>query len=105
MSRSGFEREIHILQANLPPHSLDYDKEITLNVVVDEWLLSKILIDTGAEVNVLTLDAWNQMGRPPLQPSSNMMFMENRTKAMPIGVLKDANIIIKGPSLVGNLRS
>ena len=54
------------MHANLPPHSLDYDKEIMLNVVVNGWILSNILIDIGTEVNVLTLDVWNQMGRPPL---------------------------------------
>ncbi|KAH9300099.1 hypothetical protein KI387_011682, partial [Taxus chinensis] len=47
-----------ILHENILPHSLDYDKEITLNAVVDGWLLSNILIDTGVEVNVLTVDAW-----------------------------------------------
>lgn len=85
-----------IRHVNLPPDSIDYEKEITLNVVVDGWLLSNILIDTGAEVNVLTLDVWVQMGRPPLQLSSNVLFMENRTKATPIGVLKDASITIQG---------
>ncbi|KAH9298453.1 hypothetical protein KI387_030135, partial [Taxus chinensis] len=81
---------------------IDYEKEINLNAVVDGWLLSNILIDTGAEVNVLTLDAWVQMGRPPLQPSSNVLFMENWTKATPIGVLKDASITIKGAKFIGD---
>ncbi|KAH9327540.1 hypothetical protein KI387_007718, partial [Taxus chinensis] len=35
-----------ILHENLPPDSIDYEKEITLNVVIDGWLLSNILIDT-----------------------------------------------------------
>ncbi|KAH9307054.1 hypothetical protein KI387_011458, partial [Taxus chinensis] len=74
------EHKRKILHVNLPPHNLDYDKEITLNAVVDGWLLSNILIDTGIEVNVLTLDAWHQMGRPALQPSSNVLYMENKTK-------------------------
>ncbi|KAH9292667.1 hypothetical protein KI387_042145, partial [Taxus chinensis] len=73
-----------------------------LNVVVDGWILSNILIDTGAKVNVLTLDAWNTMGRPPLQPSSNVLYMENRTKAMPIRVLKDASITIQGAKFTGD---
>ncbi|KAH9331750.1 hypothetical protein KI387_003858, partial [Taxus chinensis] len=47
--RGGEEHERQILHANLPPHNLDYDKEITLNTVVDGWLLSNILIDTDAE--------------------------------------------------------
>ncbi|KAH9299924.1 hypothetical protein KI387_044620, partial [Taxus chinensis] len=85
-----------VLHVNLPPHSLDYDKEITLNVVVDGWILSNILIDTSVEVNVLTFDAWHQMGRPTLQPSSNVLYIVNKTKAIPIGVLKDATITIQG---------
>ncbi|KAH9313419.1 hypothetical protein KI387_044053 [Taxus chinensis] len=93
---TSIETRRKILHVNLPPHSLDYDKEITLNDVVDGWLLSNILIDTCTEVNVLTLDAWVQMGRPPLQPSSNVLFMVNRTKATPIRVLKDASITIQG---------
>ncbi|KAH9292050.1 hypothetical protein KI387_042765, partial [Taxus chinensis] len=48
------------------------------------------------EGNVLTLDAWNQMGRPPLHPSSNVLYMANKKRAMPIGVLKDASITIQG---------
>ncbi|KAH9298159.1 hypothetical protein KI387_029841, partial [Taxus chinensis] len=47
-------------------------------------------------VNVLTLDVWNQMGRTPLPPSSNVLYMVNKTKAMPIGVLKDVTITILG---------
>ena len=90
---------------NLPPHSLDYDKEITLNVVVDGWLLSNILIDTCVKVNVLTLDVCVQMGRPPSQPSYNVLFMANRTKATPIGVLKDASITMyKEPSSLETLK-
>ncbi|KAH9320087.1 hypothetical protein KI387_021856, partial [Taxus chinensis] len=54
------------------------------------------------EVNVLTLDAWVQMGRPPLQPSSNVLFMANRTKATPIRVLKDASITIQGAKFTGD---
>ncbi|KAH9291624.1 hypothetical protein KI387_043182, partial [Taxus chinensis] len=53
-------------------------------------------------VNVLTLDAWHQMGRPALQPSSNVLYMENKTKAMPIGVLKDAAITIQGAKFTGD---
>ncbi|KAH9298433.1 hypothetical protein KI387_030115, partial [Taxus chinensis] len=45
----GEERERQVLHADLPPHNLDYDKEITLNAVIDGWLLSNILIDMGAE--------------------------------------------------------
>ncbi|KAH9318041.1 hypothetical protein KI387_019810, partial [Taxus chinensis] len=55
-----------------------------------------------AEVNVLTLDAWVQMGRPLLQPSSNVLFMANKTKATPIGVLKDAFITIQGAKFTGD---
>ncbi|KAH9331521.1 hypothetical protein KI387_003629, partial [Taxus chinensis] len=80
------------------------DKEITLNAVGDGWLLSNILIDTSAKVNVFTLDSWNQMGRPPLQPSSNVLYMPNRTKATPIEVLKDAYITIQGAKFTGNFK-
>ncbi|KAH9299609.1 hypothetical protein KI387_031291, partial [Taxus chinensis] len=55
-----------------------------------------------AEVNVLNLYAWVQMGRPPLHPSSNVFFMANQTKATPIGVLKDASITIQGSKFTGD---
>ncbi|KAH9298479.1 hypothetical protein KI387_030161, partial [Taxus chinensis] len=58
---TGEERERQVLHENLPLHILDYDREITLNAFMDGWILSNILIDTGTEVNVLTLDAWHQM--------------------------------------------
>lgn len=88
------ECERQVLHANLPPHSLDYDKEIMLNVVIDGWLLSNILINTGVEVNVLNLDTWIQMGRPELKPSLNVLYMEKKTKVMPIDILKDVTITI-----------
>ncbi|KAH9291009.1 hypothetical protein KI387_044138 [Taxus chinensis] len=84
------------------PHSLDYDKEITLDAVIDGWLLSNILIDTGAKVNVLTFGCMAWMGRPALQPSSNVLYMANKTKAFPIGVLKDATITIQGAKFSGD---
>ncbi|KAH9304881.1 hypothetical protein KI387_009285, partial [Taxus chinensis] len=43
------ERKRKVLHENLPPHNLEYNKEITLNVVIDGWLLSNILIDIGEE--------------------------------------------------------
>lgn len=101
----GIEHERKILHVNISPENLDYDKEITLNFVVYGWLLSNILIDSGTELNVLTLDAWVQMGIPLLHPSSNVLFMENRTKATPIGVLTDASITIHGKISLGTLRS
>lgn len=35
------------------------------------------------------------MGRPVLQTSSNVLHMEKKTKAIPIGVLKDETITIQ----------
>ncbi|KAH9290599.1 hypothetical protein KI387_034716, partial [Taxus chinensis] len=55
-----------------------------------------------AKVNVLTLDAWAQMGRPPLQSSSNVLFMANWTMNTPIRVLKDASITIQGAKFTGD---
>ncbi|KAH9305675.1 hypothetical protein KI387_010079, partial [Taxus chinensis] len=54
------------------------------------------------EVNVLTLDAWVQMGGPPLQPSSNVLFMVKQMKPTPIRVLKDASITIQGAKFTGD---
>ncbi|KAH9327813.1 hypothetical protein KI387_043747, partial [Taxus chinensis] len=42
------------------------------------------------------------MGRPSLQPSSNVLYMANKKKAMPIGVLKDATITIQGTKFIGD---
>ncbi|KAH9304358.1 hypothetical protein KI387_008762 [Taxus chinensis] len=42
------------------------------------------------------------MGRPPLQPSSNVLFMANQTKNTPTGVLKDASITIQGAKFTGD---
>ncbi|KAH9306730.1 hypothetical protein KI387_011134, partial [Taxus chinensis] len=83
---------------------LEYDKEITMNALVDGWLLRNILIDTGAKVNVLTLYAWHQMGRPSLQPSSNVLYMAKETKTMPIRILKDALITIQGAKFTGDFK-
>ncbi|KAH9328697.1 hypothetical protein KI387_000805, partial [Taxus chinensis] len=56
------------------------------------------------EVNVLTLDAWHQMGRPTLQPSLNVLYMENKTKVMPISVLQDVAITIQGAIFTGDFK-
>ncbi|KAH9315059.1 hypothetical protein KI387_023686, partial [Taxus chinensis] len=67
-----------------------------MDAMVNGYLVSNILIDIGAKVNFLTLDAWNQMGRPSFHPSSNVLYMANEIRAMPIGVLKDDSITIQG---------
>ncbi|KAH9287458.1 hypothetical protein KI387_031575, partial [Taxus chinensis] len=100
--RAGGERERKLLHENLPPLILDYEKEITLDAFVEGWLLSNILIDIGVEVNVLNLDSCHQMGRPILKQYSNVLYMENKMKAMPIGVLKDAIITIQEAKFTGN---
>ncbi|KAH9294487.1 hypothetical protein KI387_040309, partial [Taxus chinensis] len=38
MLRIGVEREHQILHANLPPQDHEYDKEITLDAVINGWL-------------------------------------------------------------------
>lgn len=42
------------------------------------------------------------MGRPTLQSSSNVLYMENKTKVIPIGVLKDITITIQGAKFIGD---
>ncbi|KAH9308744.1 hypothetical protein KI387_036655, partial [Taxus chinensis] len=54
------------------------------------------------EVNVLTLDSWHQMGRPTLQPYSNVLYMVKKTKEIPIGFLKDVVITIQGSKFTGD---
>ncbi|KAH9308827.1 hypothetical protein KI387_036738, partial [Taxus chinensis] len=44
------------------------------------------------------------MGRPMLHQSLNVLYMENKTKVIPIDVLKDVAITIQGAKFTGDFK-
>ena len=56
------------------------------------------MLDFGSQVNIMTHDTWEQMGRPRLYESGIYLKLANQGLIEPIGVWKNVDTTIKGIS-------
>ena len=82
----------------------------------------QVVLDFGSQVNIMTRDTWEQLGRPWLYESGIYLKLADQGLIEPIGVWKNVDTMIKGiltkvdfeiidpkegsssfPALVGNL--
>lgn len=60
------------------------------------------MLDLGCDVNLLSKQTWERMGRPTLQWSPIQLRMVNQQKIIPMGWLYGVIIDIEGASVVAN---
>ena len=59
-----------------------------------------VILDLGSDVNVLTKQTWEQMGKPTLAWSPIQLRLANQQKIMPLGIFLSVQIDIAGVSTV-----
>jgi len=70
--------------------------EMRLTVQIGEFEMEKIVLDIGSDVNVLTKQTWEAMGRSALQRSPVQLRMANQVKVIPLGRLPSVPIDMDG---------
>ena len=53
-------------------------KEMRLNAQIGEYEMTDVILDLGSEVNVLTKQTWEQMGKPTLDWSPIQLRLANQ---------------------------
>ena len=53
-------------------------REMRLHAQIEEYDMSDIILDLGSEVNVLTRQTWEQMGKPTLEWSPIQLRLANQ---------------------------
>lgn len=58
--------------------------------------MDEVIFDLGSEVNVLTKQTWELMGKPKSCYSSIQLKLENQQKVNPLGRLSNMSVHIDG---------
>ena len=69
-----------------------------LNAQIGAYDMTDVILDLGSDVNVLTKQTWEQMGKPTLAWSPIQLRLANQQKIIPLGRFLDLQIDIDGVS-------
>ena len=64
--------------------------------------MTDVILDLGSEVNVLTKQTWEQMGKPALDWSPIQLRLANQQKIVPLGRLPSVSVHIDGVSTLAD---
>ena len=67
-----------------------------LNAQIGEYDMTDVILDLGSEVNVLTKQTWEQMGKPTLDWSPIQLRLANQQNIVPLGRFPNVPIDIDG---------
>ena len=71
-------------------------REMRLSTHIGDYDMDEVILDLGSEVNVLTKQTWELMGRPKLRYSPIQLKLANQHKVNPLGRLSNVPMDIDG---------
>ena len=74
------------------------DANPLVNLEIEGYHIRQVVLYFGSQVNIMTRDAWEQMGQPQLYESGIYLKLADQGLIEPIGVWKNVNTTIKGIS-------
>ena len=72
------------------------DANPLVDLEIEGYHVRQVVLDFGSQVNIMTHDTWEQMGRPRLYESGIYLKLANQVLIKPIGVWKNVDMTIKG---------
>ena len=69
-----------------------------LHAHIGDYDMTDIILDLGSEMNVLTKQTWEQMGKPMLEWSPIQLRLANQQKIVPLGRFPSVPVDIDGIS-------
>ena len=63
---------------------------------IGDYDMDYIILDLGSDVNILTHQTWESMGKPCLDWSSIQLQLANQSKVIPIGRLSNVTVDVEG---------
>ena len=88
--RKQKNKEIYEVSLNLDPGAP------TINVSIDRVLISRVQIDEGSSVNLMTADTMEKLGLTNLLPTELLLRMADHSKVLSMGVLVNVDTNIAG---------
>ena len=67
-----------------------------MNIQIGYYKVDSIILDLGSDVNILTKQSWNFMGKPTLGWSSVQLQLANQAKVQPIGRVSNLVVDVEG---------
>ena len=75
----------------------DFDPQVDLQI--NESLIPKVVLDFGSQVNILTKDTWEKLGRPQLVKSNYYLKLADQGLIEPLGICRNVETTIMGISV------
>ena len=73
-----------------------------LHAQIGDYDMTDIILDLGSEVNVLTKQTWEQMGKPTLEWSPIQLRLANQQNIVPLGRFPSVPVDIDGVSTLAD---
>ena len=67
-------------------------KEMRMNIQIGDYEVDSVILDLGSDVNILTKQTWQSMGKPMLGWSPLQLQLANQVKLHPIGLV--SNLVV-----------
>ena len=67
-----------------------------MNIQIGDYEVDWVILDLGSNVNILTKQTWQLMGKPTLGWSSVQLRLENQEKVQPIAHVSNMVVDIEG---------
>ena len=61
----------------------------TVTITINNFSISKTLIDVGVAINVMTLETMKYLDLKNIRPTTTVLELANRAKIAPEGILED----------------
>ena len=75
-----------------------------LNAQIGDYDMDEVILDLGSEVNVLTKQTWELMGKPKLRYSPIQLRLVNQQRVSPMGRLSNVLVDIDGVQSLANFK-
>ena len=74
------------------------DADPLVDLEIEGYHVRQVVLDFGSQVNIMTWDTWEKMGKPRLYKSGIYVKIADQGLIEPIGVWKNVDTTIKGIS-------
>ena len=74
----------------------DFDPQVDLQI--NEFLIPRVVLHFGSQVNILTKDTWEKLGRPQLVKSDYYLKLAKQGLIEPLGLCRKVQTPIMGIS-------
>ena len=74
------------------------DSDPLVDLEIEGYHVRQVVLDFGSQLNIMTRDTWEQLGRPQLYKSRIYLKLTNQGLIEPIGVWRNVDTTIQGIS-------